>query len=173
MHQGGVADLSCHCTGVSAFIVERLNTLRRKGVMVSRSTILMLLVVMPAASVLSAVYFMSALKRFMGETPSIDTAADLETFKSLVRKQMYAALVQIALLGLPILLFLMGMLTRTLWRGDFLYVLIPNLVVIVVGRVLRAVERKAQMLPVSDPQLEKARDEIVHTWEKKALPDWS
>lgn len=134
--------------------------------------ILTLLVAMPAASIVSAVYFMSVLKQFMGGTPRIETAADLETFKSVVKKQMYAALVQIGLLGLPIILYLMGMITRTLRFGDFVYVLIPNLAVIVVGRILRGVEKKAQRLPVSDPQLEKARDEIVYTWEKKPLPDW-
>ena len=132
----------------------------------------MLLVAMPAVSIVSATCFMSALKRFMGETPRIDTAADLEIFKSVVKKQMYAALIQIALLGLPIVLFVIGSLTQTLRLGDFVYVLIPNLVVIIAGRILRRVERKAQMLPVSDPQLEKARNDIVRTWEKKALPDW-
>jgi len=115
---------------------------------------------------------MSMLKRFMDETPRIDSNRDLEKFKDVVRKQMYAALLQIVLMGLPILIFLYGAVTGLMRFGDILYVIIPNAIVIVVGKVLRGIEKKAQSLPVSSPELEKARDDIVYCWEKKPLPDW-
>ncbi len=112
------------------------------------------------------------LKSFMDETPRIDTNADLEKFKDVVRKQMYAALLQIVLMGLPILIFLYGAVTGLMRFGDILYVIFPDAVVIIVGKALRKIEKKAQSLPVSSPELEKARDKIVYCWEKKPLPDW-
>jgi len=108
----------------------------------------------------------------MDETPRIDSNRDLEKFKEVVRKQMYAALLQIVLMGLPILIFLYGAVTGLMRFGDILYVIIPNTVVIIVGKILRRIEKRAQSLPVSSPEMEKARDAIVYCWEKKPLPDW-
>jgi len=138
----------------------------------SHGTFITLLIAFPGAALLSAFVFMSMLKRFMDETPSIDTNRDLDKFKEVVRKQMYAALLQIVLMGLPILIFLYGAVTGLMRFGDILYVIIPNTVVIIVGKALRKIEKKAQSLPVSSPELEKARNDIVYCWEKKPLPDW-
>ena len=138
----------------------------------SRSFIITLLVLFPSLALVSALYFVNLLKRFMEETPRIETGADMDAYRAVVKKQMYAALAQIVILGIPIVLFIIGTVTRTLRMGDLMYTIVPNAVVIMVSRFLRGVERKMHRLPASDLELERERDHVVAVWEKKALPDW-
>ncbi|MCD4707213.1 MAG: hypothetical protein K8S62_05685 [Candidatus Sabulitectum sp.] len=138
----------------------------------SHSLIITLLIAFPSASLISGIIYISNLKRFVDTTPRIETNQDLELFKNVVRHQMYAALLQIVLLGTPIIIFTYGTISGILEFGDVLYVVIPNLIVIIVSRILRKTEKKAQSISASTPQLVSAVSSIVYSWENKALPDW-
>ncbi len=121
---------------------------------------------------LLSVVFGWQLKRFCDRTPEIRTGADLEAFKRVVAGQMYAALAQIVILLAPWAVFGYGFFTGKLAIGDALYLTLPYIAVGIGGLLMKRVEERAKHLPVSDPQLEEARDRVVHTWVKRALPDW-
>lgn len=119
-----------------------------------------------------SVVFGWQLKRFCERTPEIRTGADLEAFKRVVAAQMYAALAQVVILLSPWVLFGYGFFTDKLVIGDVLYLTLPYIAVGIGGLLMKRVEERAKHLPVSDPQLLEARDRVVHTWVKRALPDW-
>ena len=41
-----------------------------------------------------------------------------------------------------------------------------------VAMLVRDTELKVRSIPATDPELERQRDQVVHTWLKKPLPDW-
>ncbi len=136
------------------------------------SLVVTLLIVFPSSALISGIVYISNLKRFMDTTPRIETIQDLERFKNIVKHQMYAALLQVFLLGTPIIIFTYGTISGILKFGDMLYVIIPNTTVIIVSRILRKTEKKGQSISASTPQLKSAVNSIVYSWKKKALPDW-
>lgn len=115
---------------------------------------------------------MAELKGFMAGTPRIETEQDLEHFKKIVKHQMYAALLQIVLLGVPLFIFSYGIQKEILGFGDFLFVIVPNSIVIALGLFLRKLEKKGQSISASNPELKSEVDSVVCTWKKKALPNW-
>lgn len=121
---------------------------------------------------LLSIVFGWQLKRFCDRTPEIRTGADLEAFKRVVAGQMYAALAQIVILLAPWVLFGYGFFTGKLAVNDALYLTLPYIAMGIGGLLMKRVEERAKRLPVSDPQLLEARDRVVHTWVKRALPDW-
>jgi len=137
-----------------------------------RSTMLALILGLPLLGIAAGMYFAGILKRFLQDTPRIETTADLDRLRSVVKVQMYAALAMIAVLGAPIVIYIIGVFRGPLRVGDFVYPLVVNLLVIVAGRSNRRVERRVQSLQCADPDLKAEYDSIVCAWERKALPDW-
>ena len=85
---------------------------------------------------------------------------------------MYAALAQIVILGLPPILYFVGIAKGSLRLGDVVYLLVPSALIFVVGQLFRKLETKVKNLPVADDELRRQRDAVVLTWVKKPLPDW-
>lgn len=131
-----------------------------------------LLTGLPSLSLASGIILMTELKKFMAQAPRIETEQDLEHFKKIVKHQMYAALLQIVLLGTPVLIFSYGIQKRILEFGDILYVIVPNSIVIALGLLLRKLEKKGQSISASTPELKSEVDSVVYFWKKKALPNW-
>ncbi len=119
-----------------------------------------------------AVMFGLEMKRFAEETPRISTRRDLDAFGRMAKRQMYAALAQIVILGLPVVLYVVGLLNGTLRNDDFLYVVVPGSIVFVAARLLKGWERRVQSLPVDDGGLERERDAMVRVWMHRPFPDW-
>ncbi len=138
----------------------------------SYSLIVTLLAGLPSLSLLSGIVLMTELKRFMAGTPGIETEQDLEHFKKIVKHQMYAALLQIVLLGAPVFLFSYGIQKGILEFGDILFVIVPNSIVIALGLSLKKLEKKGQSISASTPELRSEVDSVVYFWKKKALPGW-
>lgn len=136
-----------------------------------RSTLLMLILLLPALAVINAVWFAGELRRFLEEVPRLQSTHDLERFKRVVARQMYAALVQIVLLSAPLLLLVFGIVRGALAVPDVVYVLIPSLIVLAVAYGLRDAERRAKSIPASEDLVD-SRDAIVETWLKRPVPDW-
>lgn len=136
-----------------------------------RSTYLMLMLLLPAIAAVNALYFGAELRRFAMEVPRLESSHHLERFKQVVARQMYAALVQIVLLGLPAVVFVVGIARGALTAGDILFVVIPAAVIILIAQVNRRDEARVRELP-AEPTLTAQRDRIVRTWVRKPLPDW-
>lgn len=137
-----------------------------------RDLLLLLLLLLPGLAVLNALWFSAELRRFLAEVPRIESTRELERFKEVVARQMRAALVQIGLLGAPIVVFGIGTLRGVLAPRDLLYVILPAALVLAVAAQCRKVEQAARSIPAADELLLRERDRVVDTWLKKPLPDW-
>lgn len=133
---------------------------------------LFIMVALPAIGVLNAVWFGRELKSFVIATPQFESSHDIEQFKTVVGHQMYAALAQIALLATPPILYFAGLFLGVLRPSDFVFILFPSMVILVVAAIYRSWEARAKALPATDPELERQRDIIVRTWMRRPWPDW-
>ena len=139
----------------------------------TRTTIFAIMLTCPAIGLILCLYFGSLLKRFLTNTPEIKSAQDMERFKQLVKGQMFAALAQIAVLSIPILVFVYGLWIKVLKPNtDILYMLVPSLVVLGAGMALKSVERNVQNVPTATDELTKERDRIVDIWLHQPFPNW-
>lgn len=136
-----------------------------------RSTLLMLILLLPVLALINALWFAGELRRFLEEVPRLQSTYDLERFKRVVARQMYAALVQIVLLSGPVIMLLFGVVAGALSVRDIGYVLVPALIVLGVAWTQKDVERRARTIPAVD-ELTESRDAVVETWFKKPVPDW-
>jgi len=90
-----------------------------------RSTYLLIILVLPAVAILNSWFFGSELQRFGRSVTTFSSTSDIEMFKAIVARQMYAALAQIVLLVVPPILFFVGIVRGVLGSGDLLFVIVP------------------------------------------------
>jgi hypothetical protein len=127
---------------------------------------------LPALAVVNAFWFGTELKNFLSSTPRLESSHDLERFKTVVAHQMHAALIQIVLLATPPIVFFVGIFRGVLSPSDLLYIIGPSAVILIVAAMYRGHEKRAKSIPTADPELEKQRDAIIHTWMRRPWPDW-
>jgi hypothetical protein len=137
-----------------------------------RSTLLLLMLGLPLVAIINAWWFGSELQRFAKKVESFNSTHEIEQFKGVVARQMYAALVQIVLLAVPPILFFVGLAKGELTPGDLIFIIVPSAVVILVAMLYKQTEKRVQSTPAHDDELRRQRDAIIHTWLKKPLPDW-
>lgn len=137
-----------------------------------RAFLLTAMIASPGLALVNAAYQGRNLKRFLDRTPELASTLDLENYMRVVGRQMWAALVQAVLLLIAPACFVWGLAIRCLTPGDFVWILLPNVVVILVARSFRSLELRAWSLPAADQELAAERDRIVHVWKTKPLPDW-
>ena len=137
-----------------------------------RSTFISLLITFPAFGILNAWWFGRELRAFVAATSSIASTADIERMKSVVARQMVAALVQIPLLAASPVLYFVGLMRHALQPGDVVFIIVPSAAVIAFSLASKRIEAAARELPAPDEELRRQRDAIVRTWLTKPLPDW-
>jgi hypothetical protein len=133
---------------------------------------LMAMLGLPALAVVNALWFGNELKNFVSSTPRLESSHDIERLKTVVAHQMYAALGQFVLLAAPPVVFFVGVFQAVLRPSDILFIIGPSAVILIVAALYRGHEKRAKTIPTADPELERQRDAIVHTWLRKPLPDW-
>lgn len=138
----------------------------------SRTGYITLMLLLPAVAVLNAIIHGSQLREFLERTPAFATYQDIVEFEKIVARQMYAALVQIALLVAPGVVFVVGLVRGVLSVEDILYVVLPSFVILALGVAIKKVENTVRSIPVADPILEERREHIVKVWMTKPFPDW-
>ncbi len=116
-------------------------------------------------TVMSAV----GIKKFLAVHPLIDSGQALESFKQMVRRQMYQTLIQIGVLIAANILALYGLFTGQI---NLLIVFLLNGVIFVMSKALKGFEAKAKDLEVSDASLKNQYEKICETWVKKPLPNF-
>ena len=137
-----------------------------------RTILLMIILLSPVAALFNAALHGRRLEDFLSKTPRLESSRDLEAFKRLAAGQMRAALVQAALLAPPPLCFFWGVTTGALAPSDFVWVLLPSIIVIFFARSIRGLERRAWSIEANGETLTAQRDHVVRTWRTRALPDW-
>ena len=93
-------------------------------------------------------------------------------FKKAVSHQMYAALFQIVLLSAPLVIFLTGMMFDFLTASDIFVIIVPSVIILIIGAIFKRLETRAKTMLTASPEIQAERDAIVHTWLRKAFPDW-
>ncbi len=137
-----------------------------------RGTLITAILATQGLALVNAAWQGRDLKVFLAETPSLASTNDLERYKAVAARQMWAALMQGALLLVAPACFVWGIISKNLSGGDFVWILLPSVVVILVARSYRSLEQAMWTLPAADPQLEAVRDDVVKTWRTKPIPDW-
>jgi fatty acid desaturase len=132
----------------------------------------LIILLCPVIAIVNAVWFGSELQRFTRRVSTFSSTSDIESFKAVVSRQMYAALAQIVLLAVPPILFFVGLLKGFLDPSDVIAIILPMAVVILVGWLYKQVENQARTIPAADDELTRQRDAIIETWLKKPFPDW-
>ena len=135
-----------------------------------RSLQLLCIVGLPCIGLVMALVLIGRLRGFLEETPTLSSAGDVQRFTGLVSAQMWGALVQIVLLILPPIIYIAGLISGSLRGSDALYVILPETVVLIAGKLLSPVEKRAMAIPATDTVLERQRDRIVHIWKKGVIP---
>ena len=138
----------------------------------SRELMITLLIVFPALAIANGYYFTGRLSRMIREMKVISSSLDMSRYRHDASLQMYAALAQIVLLTVPLLIYVYGALSHILRFWDLLYMLIPSVVVFAVGKSLKRTERRAWNMPADSAELERERDHVVNVWNTRPLPDW-
>lgn len=110
------------------------------------------------------------LKEFLGEHSTIADAAALERFRDLVRKNMIAALVVLALGFVSVVLGLYVM-NRTGTTG-ILLVIVVSLFIFAQGRSIKQLEGRTRYLPCGDEVLKRDYEASVLAWKKKVFPNF-
>jgi hypothetical protein len=137
-----------------------------------RSTYTFLMLFFPALALINSWWFGRELKGFVDATPAIQSSADLERMKAVVKRQMIAALGQILLLTAGPGIYAVGLYRHVLAPADVVYIIVPSALVLAAGVALKRVEVAARSLPAADDELRRQRDAIVGTWLHKPFPDW-
>ena len=138
----------------------------------SRNGYIIWMLILPAVAALNAFVHGGQLKAFLQRTPAIDSSRHIVDLEKVVARQMYAALVQIALLVAPGVVFIVGLVRGVLSVGDVLFVVLPSVGILALGLAFRTVENRVKSIPVNDPVLAERRDHIIKVWNTKPFPDW-
>ena len=137
-----------------------------------RAVYIAALLLLPAAAVVNSFFHRRQLSSFLKKTPAIMTYQDITAFEKTVARQMYAALLQIALLVAPWIVFGHGVFSEILTIDDLGFVIAPSFVVLALGLNYKRLENRARSLRAEDPILAERRDHIVEVWMRKPFPDW-
>ncbi len=137
-----------------------------------RTLLLIAMLASPALAIFNVVFQARGLKQFLDTTPRLASSMDLENFKTAAGRQMWAALAQAALLLIAPACFFWGLMIDSLTPADFVWILLPSVVVILVARSFRSLELRAWAIPAANEYLTMERDRVVKVWRTKPLPDW-
>ncbi len=137
-----------------------------------RFVFLALMLIPPICGILLLLQAREQLRDFLRETPLLVSDRDIEKLKALARRQMYLSLFQACVLGLPVAAFGGGILLHVLFPSDFVWILLPSILVILAALRMRPEEQRLWCLPAENSRLEEERDRIISCWRFRALPDF-
>jgi hypothetical protein len=135
----------------------------------------------PAVAVL-AVWLLTAalsvvaardMKRFLAETPVLQSAADLDRLKRVAARNMYGALIMLAVAAGVVVLLAVAVTTGwTDWNEVAGVLCVSSALLIGPGVWVKSIEARVKAVPAADPDLRAERDRVVKIWWTKALPRW-
>jgi hypothetical protein len=130
------------------------------------------MLVLPALGAVNSIYHARVLRNYVRRTQIIQDVQGLAEFQKIVARQMLAALVQLVLVVVPLVLYFVGILTQVFRFKDIAFVIIPGVILMALGYVFKKVETKACRIPAANEDLDEQRLAVISTWRKKPLPDW-
>lgn len=130
------------------------------------------MLILPALGVINAIYHGRLLQHYVRNTKRIRDMAGLAQFQKLVAQQMYAALAQLVLMIIPMILYFIAIPTEILRFADIVYVMFPGGVLMAIGYHFKKVETQVYRIPALGEELDEQRLEIIKRWRTRAVPDW-
>ena len=125
-----------------------------------------------ALGIINLIVGVKGIRSFLSQETSIRTHQSLQSFKSMVRKQMYQALLQLIILGIMCVLGILGIINGRLnFNGTLLFLLL-NVINIFAGKWGKGFEKKVRSLKVEDPNLLEEYKSVCRTWGRKPFPDF-
>jgi hypothetical protein len=139
----------------------------------SRELLLGVMVALPLLAVANVIVFGLELRAFVARVPIVRSSADLEDFKAVVARQMYAALVQIALGIAPFGVWAWGRFgLGLLATPDLLFATVPAMLLGIPGLWNRDVEARMKQTPCADTLLQAELERVVRVWMRRPFPSW-
>ena len=123
-----------------------------------------------ALGIINLIVGVKGINSFLSQDSSIRTYQSLENFKSMVRKQMYQALLQLAILGTMTVIGIIGISTGKLNFNGTLLFLTLNVINIFAGKWGKRFEKKVKSLKVEDPNLLAEYKSVCRSWFRKPFP---
>jgi hypothetical protein len=139
---------------------------------VIRTVFISVMLILPALGAVNAIYHGRLLQHYVQQTKRIRDMAGLAQFQKLVARQMYAALFQLVLLVVPMILYFIGIPPQILRFADIVYVFIPGGILIALGYHFKKVESEVCRIPALGEDLDEQRLAVIKTWKTRPLPDW-
>ncbi|MDQ3331277.1 MAG: hypothetical protein M3552_11585, partial [Planctomycetota bacterium] len=122
-------------------------------------------------SLLAAVVLGVDLMRFNARVPALTTADHVDEYRRVVARQMYGALFVLAMFIAAAAVMIVGTALELTSLFEWAYLVVLSGVIGVVGAWNKSVERKAKAI-TAEGEYARQRDEIVHVWMKRPLPNW-
>lgn len=113
-----------------------------------------------------------AVKIFLKHTPAINNSADLDSFKKLVSKQMYMALIFIVFTGISMVFYMFFLFTGFFSGLQKIFFLIQYIIIFIFGKMFKEDDNRVHSITVNDEQLKNEKDRIVKIWKTKPFPAW-
>ena len=123
-----------------------------------------------ALILLNLAYTIISMSRYIKTHDSINSLSELEMFKDHARKNMYFALIQLSLLIAFNLLAIYGLIFT--YKVTLIYILGMDVVIILVGKMGKNLEKRIMGIYVSDPELQEEYDRVCASWRSKPFPDF-
>lgn len=130
------------------------------------------MLILPALGAVNAIYHGRLLRHYVRQTKRIRDMDGLAKFQKIVARQMYAALVQLALMVVPMAIYFIGIPTEILRLADIVYVMIPGGILIALGYHFKKVEAEVCRIPALGKDLDDQRLAVIKIWKTRPLPDW-
>jgi len=131
------------------------------------------MVTLPLLAVANAIVFGLELRALLERVPVVRSSTDLEDFKAVVARQMYATLGQIVLGLGPFGVWAWGRFGLGLLSGsDLLFATVPAMLLGLPGLWNQGIEARAKQMPCDDPVLQAELDRVVRVWMRRPFPDW-
>jgi hypothetical protein len=106
------------------------------------------------------------------EIGALESPTDLDHFKRVVKRQMYAALMTIVLAGCAAIALTVGFIQGSVeWTHTYPILALAG-VYIVTGIWTKSVEARAKQIPTGNDEIQIERDRVVKVWMSRAFPDW-
>jgi len=140
--------------------------------MTPRSIYIIAILLCMGTAAVNSIWFGLELRRFVNQTRMLSNENDMNNYKTVVAHQMYAALVLILLLVPPPVIYFLGLRADELSGADILFVIVPAALIILLAVYFKRYESLAKTMPVGTQELLEERDAVVHTWQRKPLPNW-
>jgi hypothetical protein len=111
------------------------------------------------------------LARFLSRVPALRSEDDLVEFRRVVSRQMYGALLMLAMAFASAAVIVAGTIAGATRPIEWMLLGIVGMLFGAVGLWTKSVERKAKVI-AAEGDYARQRDAIVEVWMKRPLPTW-